>query len=68
MPGSVLQGNRVVPAFKPLYDIIHRIAQEARLCESGRHTREDEKKQAEGTSSACLTLLPRKDSNLRPSD
>ncbi len=68
MPGSSLQGNRLVPAFKPPFDIIHRIAQEARACESGRRIGEGEKKQAEGASSACPTLLPRKDSNLRPSD
>ena len=49
MTGSSLQGDRVEPAFKPPFDIIHRIAQEAR---------EGTKKQAEDASSACPTLLP----------
>ena len=56
MPGSALQGDRVAPAFKPPFDIIHRIAQEARDCAQRRH--EGTKKQAEGASSACPTLLP----------
>ena len=43
MPGSSLQSDRVVPAFKSPFDIIHRIAQEAQACGSGRHTREGEK-------------------------
>jgi hypothetical protein len=68
MPGSSLQGDRVVPAFKPPFDIIHRIAQEARACETGRRAPVGAKKQAEEASSACPTLLPRKDSNLRPDD
>jgi len=58
MPGSSLQGDRVVPAFKPPFDIIHRIAQEARTCDSGWRTEEGTKKQAEGVPSACPTLLP----------
>jgi hypothetical protein len=66
MPGSSLQGNRVVPAFKPPFDIIHRIAQGARACDSAQRALEGIKKQAEGTPSACPTLLPRKDSNIRP--
>ena len=37
MPGSSLQCDRVVPAFKPLFDIIHRIAREVRARDSGRH-------------------------------
>jgi site-specific DNA recombinase len=57
MPGSSLQGDRVVPAFKPPFDIIHRIAQEARACERGRRACAGEKKQAEGILSACPTLL-----------
>ena len=43
MPGSSLHGNRVVPALKPPFDIIYRIAQEARACESARPAREGEK-------------------------
>jgi len=66
MPGSALQEDRVVPALKPPFDIIHRIAQEARACESGRRAHEGIKKQAKGAPSACPTLLPRKDSNLQP--
>jgi hypothetical protein len=58
MPGSSLNGNRAVPALKPPFDIIYRIAQEARACESARPAREGEKKQAEDASSACPTLLP----------
>jgi hypothetical protein len=58
MPGSSLYDDRVVPAFKPPFDIIHRIAQEARACDSGQSARDAEKKQAEGASSACPTLLP----------
>jgi hypothetical protein len=58
MAGLTLQGNRVVPAFKPPFDIIHRIAQEARTCDSGRRMREGTKKQAEEAPSACPTLLP----------
>ena len=58
MPGSSLQGNRVVPAFKPPFDIIHRIAQEARACDSSQRARESEKKQAEEASFACPTILP----------
>jgi site-specific DNA recombinase len=54
MAGLSLQGDRVVPAFKPPFDIIHRIAQEARAC-----ARAGIKKQAEEASSACPTLLRR---------
>ena len=58
MPGSTFQNDKVVPAFKPPFDIIHRIAQEARVCDRGQHTREGTKKQAEIAPSACPTLLP----------
>ncbi|MCX7031020.1 MAG: hypothetical protein NTU62_13000 [Spirochaetes bacterium] len=62
MPGSSLQEDQVVPAFKPPFDIIHRMAQEARRCA------QDIKKQAECDPTACPTLLPRLDSNQRPRD
>jgi hypothetical protein len=58
MPSSSLHGNRVVPTLKPPFDIIYRIAKEARACESARPAREGVKKQAEGASPACPTLLP----------
>jgi hypothetical protein len=59
MPGSALKDDRVVPAFKPPFDIIYRIAQEAHRFPKGI------KKQAEGDPTACPTLLPRPDSNQR---
>ncbi len=59
--GSTLGQDRVVPAFKPPFDIIHRIAQEAR------RTNEGTKKQASAhLANACPILLPRPDSNQRP--
>ena len=66
MLGSSRQGDRVVPPFALPFDVILRIAQEARACESGRRTRAGEKKQAEGTPSACPTLLRETESNGRP--
>lgn len=61
LPGSTLQGDRVIPAFKPPFDIIHRIAQEARRATQGT------KKQASADpANACPILLPRPDSNGRP--
>ena len=59
LPGSTLDRNGVVPAFKPPFDIINRIAQEARACANGDHSHEDIKKQAsELASNACPVLLP----------
>ena len=55
LPGSTLDQDRVAPAFKPPLDIIHRIAQKTR-------------KAADSAPTACPTLLPRQDSNLRPKD
>jgi hypothetical protein len=52
MPGSTLQSDRVVPALKPPFDIIHRMAQEAH-----RLTPEKEKA-ADSVPTACPTLLP----------
>jgi len=52
MSGSVLQDGRVVPAFKPPFDIIHRMAQEARRYP------EDTKKAADAVPTACPILLP----------
>jgi len=54
--------DRVVPAFKPPYDIINRIAQDAR------GTTEGTKKQAASYETTCPVRLPRQDSNLRPKD
>ena len=62
LPGSTLDRDRVVPVFTPPFDIIHRIAQEARRIP------QDTKKQASAdVANACPTLLPRPDSNQRPS-
>jgi site-specific DNA recombinase len=58
MPGSSLQGDRVIPTFKPPFDIIYRIAKEARACTKGQHGHEGIKKQAEGDPAACPILLP----------
>jgi hypothetical protein len=59
LPGSTLDQDGVVPAFKPPFDIIHRIAQEAhRLAQ-------DTKKAADSAPTACPILLPRLDSNQR---
>jgi hypothetical protein len=44
MPGSTLKKDRVVPAFKPPFDSIHRIAQET--------------KKAAAVEAACPILLP----------
>jgi site-specific DNA recombinase len=55
LPGSTLEADRVVPAFEPPFDIIHRIAQ-------------DTKKQAASLETTCPVRLPRQDSNLRPKD
>ncbi|MCX7038191.1 MAG: recombinase zinc beta ribbon domain-containing protein [Spirochaetes bacterium] len=60
LSGSALKDDRVVPAFKPPFDIIHRIAQEARRFP------EDTKKAADNVPTACPVLLPRPDSNHRP--
>ncbi len=54
LSSSTLDQDRVVPAFKPPFDIIHRIAQEM-------------KKAAPDTETACPVRLPRPDSNQRPS-
>ncbi|MCX7038830.1 MAG: recombinase zinc beta ribbon domain-containing protein, partial [Spirochaetes bacterium] len=51
LPGSTLKNDQVLPAFKPPFDIIHRMAQEARRFP------QDTKKQAEGDPTACPTLL-----------
>ncbi len=61
LPGSTLEGDRVVPAFMPPFDIIHRIAEEAR------QTTELTKKQAAPLETTCPVRLPRPDSNQRPS-
>jgi hypothetical protein len=53
LAGSTLDQDRVVPAFKPPFDIIHQIAQET-------------KKAASDVPTACPILLPRADSNRRP--
>ena len=45
MPDSSLQGDRVILAFKPAFDIIHRMAPET-------------KKAASVPEAACPTLLP----------
>ena len=59
LPGSTLDQDRVVPAFKPPFDIIHRIAQKARACANGDHSHADIKRQAsEFASNACPILLP----------
>jgi hypothetical protein len=50
--GSELKGKTVVPAFRPPFDIIWRLAQEAR-----KHQEDIEKKAAE-PSAACMILLP----------
>ena len=59
MIGSTLKDDQVVPAFKPPFDTIHRMAKEARACANGDHSHADIKKQAPATSAnACPTLLP----------
>jgi hypothetical protein len=57
LPGSTLRDDQVVPAFKPPFDIIHRIAQEARGADQGT------KKQVAPPETTCPVLLPRPDSN-----
>ncbi len=53
MPGSTLKDNRVIPAFKPPFDIIHRIALEAQRAAQGT------RKQASAEpANACPILLP----------
>ena len=61
LAGSELKGKTAVPVFRPPFDIIWCLAQEAR-----KHQEEIEKKAAE-RSAACMILLPRTDSNCRPS-
>jgi DNA invertase Pin-like site-specific DNA recombinase len=58
MPSSALQDDRVVPAFKAPFDIIHRMAQEARACAKGHHNHEGIRKQAASEPTACPILLP----------
>jgi hypothetical protein len=53
LPGSSLDQKTVAPAFKPPFDIIHRIAWET-------------KQAAPDPEAACPVLLPRTDSNQRP--
>jgi hypothetical protein len=53
MPGSTLKDEKVVPTFKPPFDIINRIAQEARTYQLST------KKQAPANlANACPILLP----------
>ena len=69
LPGSTLNQDRVVPAFKSPFDIIHCMAQEARACALGEHDHKRIKKQAPANlANACPVLLPRPDSNRRPGD
>ena len=59
-----LQNKKVIPAFKPPFNLIHTMATEAKTIKS--HA--DIKKQAVSeVETACLVLLPRTDSNCRPS-
>jgi hypothetical protein len=52
LPGSTLDRDRLVPAYKPPFDIIHRIAEEAR------RTTEGTKKQAASLETTCPVRLP----------
>ena len=55
MSGSTLQDDAVIPVFKPPFDIIHRLAQEAQKAARGAYEAEDTR----------LLLLPGLDSNFR---
>ena len=68
IPESALQEDKVIPTFRPPFDIIHRLSTEARACAKGQHHHTGIKRQAEGDPTACPILLPRPDSNQRPSD
>jgi hypothetical protein len=52
MSGSALKDDRVIPAFRPPFDIIHRMAQEARRISP------DMKKAVGALPTACQSLLP----------
>ena len=53
LAGSALKDDRVVPAFKPPFDIIHRIAKEARS-----HSQDTKKQAPANLANACPILLP----------
>jgi len=59
MPDSVLERDTVKPVFKPPYDIIHRLASEARAIDNAGEGRRG----AALSESECLVLLPGVDSN-----
>ena len=53
MPNSLLEGDKIIPTYKPPFDIIWRLAQEAREAARG----------AADLEITCTVLLPRLDSN-----
>jgi hypothetical protein len=53
LSGSILQGDQVVPAFKPPFDIIRRITQEARA-----YQQSIKKQAASVLPTTCPVLLP----------
>jgi len=63
MPDSQLEGNTVRPVFKPPFDIIHRLATEARAINNSVVGVTEDEKRAASVEAARLVLLPGVDSN-----
>ena len=61
-PNSILRDSKVVPVFKSPFDIIWKMAQQARKSKPAN------KKQAASEPATCPIALPRPDSNQRPDD
>ena len=61
MPGSILEKDTVVPTFKAPFDIIQRLAEDAR-------TASVDEKTAVPSETARSVLLPRLDSNFLPGE
>jgi DNA invertase Pin-like site-specific DNA recombinase len=59
--GSTLEKDKILPVFRPPFDIIHALAADARQIPPST----DIKKQAASNETACPAFLPRTDSNCR---
>ena len=66
LQGSTLQDGKIIPVFKPPFDIIHGLAKDVREAERRPSSSRDIKKQAASGEAACPLKLPRTDSNCRP--
>ncbi len=70
LPDSKLRNGKIEPAFRPPFDIIWQLAIETRECfpaSKDTNPKSTKKQAASDMETACLTALPRTDSNCRPS-